>query len=492
MGVLIAGRDGNLLYRNRAVIDEFGMKPALFLQPSVPHMLDAAVVEAFRDVVARGLRRCVASRDPNGALMDVELLPLLRGGPGAESRDSVQPAGRRRHPRMRLCPFKELQPGMLLGKSLFDENGQLLLRAGYKLDREILHALGATGRTTLYILEEGTEEIIPEDLISDENRSRASVAFRQTVERVAEAAAFRADIPPERLRVVIERGAEFRNVVDVDRVTADVTSIVDEIMDSSAKVLNQTLIKSRTGYRTEHAVDTALIALLIARRLNFSRRELVELGAAAFLHDLGKLALPALLDKAPADYTEEEQFLMREHPVFGQQLLANSSDRLFMARTAILHHHERQDGLGYPLGLNGQNRRPSLNGQDTSQWIFPFAKIIAVADAYDNLISPRWGAPLTPEQAIRELMKQARSAFNVEVTALLAAVISIFPTGVMVRVAECSTQLLEGAVGAVMKSTPERPHQPLVVLLQNARGARITPRTVDLAAERFARLELVC
>ncbi len=392
---------------------------------------------------------------------------------------------------MRLCPFSNLAPGMILGKSLFDENGQLLLRAGFTLDREILHALSATGRTMLYILEEGTEDIVPDDLISEEQRSRATAAFRQTLNRVAEATAFRTDIPPEKLRVVIERGAEFRNVVDVDRVTADMTSIVDEIMDSSAQVLNQTLIKSRTGYNTEHAVDTALISLLIARRLPFNRRELVELGAAAFLHDLGKLALPTLLAKPPADFTEEEQFLMREHPVFGQQLLANSSDRLFMARTAILHHHERQDGLGYPQGLGGENRRPSLNGQDTSRTIFPFAEIIAVADAYDNLISPRNNPPLSPEQAIRELMKQARSAFNVEVAALLAEVISVFPTGAMVRIAECSTTLLEGAVGAVMRPGDSHPHQPLLVLLRNARGLKITPRTVDLGTEKYVRLELV-
>jgi HD-GYP domain-containing protein (c-di-GMP phosphodiesterase class II) len=393
---------------------------------------------------------------------------------------------------MRLCRITDLEPGMVLGKSLFDENGQLLLRAGFTLDREILHALTTTGRTVIYIFEEGTEDILPEDLISEESRSRASSAFRQTMDRVAEAAGFRADIPPEKLRVVIERGAEFKNVVDVDQVTADMTSIVDEIMDSSAQVLDQTLIKSRTGYNTEHAVDTTLVSLLIARRLLFSRRELVELGTAAFLHDLGKLAMPSLLGKAMADLTEDEQFLMREHPVFGQQLLANSSDRMFMARTAILHHHERQDGLGYPLGLNGDNRRPALNGRDTARFIFPFAEIIAVADAYDNFISPRNGTPHAPEEAIRKLMKLARSAYNAEVTALLAEVISVFPTGAMVRIAECSTKLLEGAVGAVMRPSAERPHQPLVVLLRNARGGKITPRTVDLATEQFARLELVC
>ncbi|RPH93738.1 hypothetical protein EHM69_09380, partial [candidate division KSB1 bacterium] len=116
---------------------------------------------------------------------------------------------------MRVCPLKDLQPGMILGKSLFSECGQLLLRAGYKLDAEILRAITETGRSAIYILEEGTEDIIPEEIISDEARSRVTQAFSRTMEKVTEAASLRQDIPPEKLRVVIERASEFRNVVDV-------------------------------------------------------------------------------------------------------------------------------------------------------------------------------------------------------------------------------------------------------------------------------------
>ncbi len=80
VGVLIAGRDGSLLYRNRALADEFGIKPAQFLHPSVQHMLEPAAVEAFHAVVETGLRRCLISRDPAGEPAAIELLPLLRAG----------------------------------------------------------------------------------------------------------------------------------------------------------------------------------------------------------------------------------------------------------------------------------------------------------------------------------------------------------------------------------------------------------------------------
>jgi PAS domain-containing protein len=80
VGVLIAGPDGSLLYRNRAMADEFGIKPAQFLQPTVQHMLEPAAVSAFREVVETGLRRCLIGCDPGGSAAAIELLPLLRAG----------------------------------------------------------------------------------------------------------------------------------------------------------------------------------------------------------------------------------------------------------------------------------------------------------------------------------------------------------------------------------------------------------------------------
>jgi len=199
---------------------------------------------------------------------------------------------------MRICSMSEVAPGMELGKSLFDEKGRLLLRSGYRLESEILRRLHATGRSAIYVMEEGTEDIIPEEIVSEQIRSRATQAMADTIDQVASAASFRTDIPPDKLGVVVKKASEYKNVVNVDRVATEISSIVDEILDSSAQVLNQTLIKSRAGYNTEHAIDTTLIAILIGRHLLYSRRDLLELGTGAFLHDIGKLPMPQLAYKA--------------------------------------------------------------------------------------------------------------------------------------------------------------------------------------------------
>lgn len=392
---------------------------------------------------------------------------------------------------MRICAVKDLEAGMELGRSLYDENGRLLLRSGFSLDREVLRRLKAMGLSAVYVHEEGTDEIIPEEIVSEEIRSRATQALTETIKRVTEAANFRTDIPPEKVPVVVERASEYRNVVNVERLFAEMTNVVDEILDSSAQVLDQILIKSRIGYNTEHALDTAVLSLLVGRRLMYSRRDLLELGTGAFLHDLGKLTLAEIMEKSPTDYTDADWAAMRQHPLLGKTLLANSTDRLFLAQTAIFHHHERQDGLGYPSGLTGLNTKPYLNGHDTRKFIFPFAEIISAADTYDNLISGRFGQPYSPEQALRLLVRESKTAYNSEVVALLAQVIRIFPTGSMVRIAECSNRFLVGAQGVVMRPSEEKPHQPLIVLMRNPRGQKVTPKTIDLAAEKSAWLELL-
>lgn len=390
---------------------------------------------------------------------------------------------------MRTCRISDIEPGMMLGKSIFSASGELLLRSGYEIDSQILQRIRETGRQSVYIFEEGTEDIIPEEIITEEVRSNASAAISTQVKNVGQV--FKdLRVPPEKLKAAIEKGEDFANIVNVEAVSDEISSIVDEIMASSSGLLNQSAIKGSQSYLQDHAIDVTVMSILIGRKLLYNRRELLELGMAAFMHDIGKIAFPTLVIKRPSELSEDEHFMLREHPVFGQLILKRSSDTFFMAQTGILYHHERQDGLGYPLGVRGKNQMPYLNGSSPVAVIFPFAEIIAVADAYDNLISGRGISEMSPEDAIAEIIRNQRSVFNVEIVKLLGEIVCVFPTGATVRIAECATKIFEGYTAAIMKPTKDRPHYPLAVLLRNPSGQKVTPRTVDLSKEAFVRLEL--
>lgn len=119
------------------------------------------------------------------------------------------------------------------------------------------------------------------------------------------------------------------------------------------------------------------IAGLIAEQLDMLEDEVRLIELAAPLHDIGKIAIPdaVLMKKGPLN--DEEIAVMRRHPRIGYELLSGSQNRFIQTSAVIaLRHHERYDGSGYPDGLIGEE--------------IPLeARIVAVADVFDALISPR-------------------------------------------------------------------------------------------------------
>ncbi len=145
----------------------------------------------------------------------------------------------------------------------------------------------------------------------------------------------------------------------------------------------------------------AHIAGLIAEGLGMSEEEVRLIELAAPLHDMGKIAIPddVLLKPGPLD--EHQLAIMRRHPKIGHELLSGSQNRFIQAGATIaLRHHERYDGSGYPDGLSGAD--------------IPIeARIVAVADVFDALISPRpYKAPWSFDNALDFLIEQSGKLFD--------------------------------------------------------------------------------
>ena len=121
----------------------------------------------------------------------------------------------------------------------------------------------------------------------------------------------------------------------------------------------------------------AHVAGLIAEQLGMSEDEARLVEMAAPLHDVGKIAIPDSVLLKPGPLTDGGMRVMRQHPRIGHELLSGSQNRFIQTGALIaLRHHERFDGSGYPDGLVGEE--------------IPLeARIVAVADVFDALISPR-------------------------------------------------------------------------------------------------------
>jgi ribonuclease P protein subunit RPR2 len=148
----------------------------------------------------------------------------------------------------------------------------------------------------------------------------------------------------------------------------------------------------------------------VGRELGLDAGDLADLHDGAVFHDIGKIAVPdAILNKTER-LTETEMAVVREHPVVGEQILADVPF-LSAARRIVRHHHEWWDGRGYPDGLRGE--------------AIPLAdRIVLVVDAYHAMRSDRpYRRALAPEVARSELKRGAGTQFDPRVVDALLAVI---------------------------------------------------------------------
>lgn len=156
-------------------------------------------------------------------------------------------------------------------------------------------------------------------------------------------------------------------------------------------------IKDR--YTRGHSERVGRASVLIAQELGMEQGRTEALRFAGILHDVGKLGVPTRLLQKDGPLTPQERRVIQLHPEYGHEMVRGIGF-LGDARSAILHHHERLDGSGYPYGLSGAQ-------------IPEFARVVAVADAFDAMTSNRCYSRARPvAAAVQELQRCAGSQFD--------------------------------------------------------------------------------
>jgi putative nucleotidyltransferase with HDIG domain len=158
-----------------------------------------------------------------------------------------------------------------------------------------------------------------------------------------------------------------------------------------------------------HSTKAAEYAVQIAQALGYSSDKIAILKAASLLHDIGKIRVPDSILLKTGPLTDSEWIAIKEHPKFGVAILKHIKS-LGGCLPVIQHHHEHFDGSGYPAGLRGEN-------------IPMDARILAIADAYDAMTSPR---PyrlnvLDHREALEEIVRCSGSYFDPKTAKVFAA-----------------------------------------------------------------------
>ena len=169
-------------------------------------------------------------------------------------------------------------------------------------------------------------------------------------------------------------------------------------------------VDAKDPYTNGHSERVADYTRMIAGKLGMSAAEQKSLYYTALLHDIGKIAIPNTILNKPTKLTDEEYDRIRNHTVFGDQILGRVIAMPTLS-VAARSHHERYDGKGYPDGLQGEE-------------IPLAARIVAVADCYDAMTSVRSYSGVRPQADVRaEIEKGAGTQFDPQVAEKMLEII---------------------------------------------------------------------
>jgi len=232
-------------------------------------------------------------------------------------------------------------------------------------------------------------------------------------------------------------------------------------------VANNTAAPAAVDYLACHQSRIAVLAITIGASVGYDRPRRVQLGMAGGLIDVGLWQLPESLLRRLDALSPEEQALYRSHPRLSVECIRRWSPPREGLVEAVLQHHEREQGQGFPQGLHG-----TAVNQD--------AKILGLVDTYTGLTMPPAPRPrLRPHEAIREIVRSKHEAFPSSLVKALLSEISVFPPGTLVR-------LNTGEVGRVTAVNRNHPLRPCVEIVADGKGQRLmSPKTTDLSEAPF-------
>ena len=179
-------------------------------------------------------------------------------------------------------------------------------------------------------------------------------------------------------------------------------------------------IKDKDEYTYTHCINVAFYAMLIAKWINLPKERVEEVIQAALLHDIGKVLIPDEILNKRGNLSVSEFDVIKNHSLLGYFYIKTSTEINESIKEAVLSHHERSDGSGYPYGLRDHE-------------INIFAKIIAIADVYDAMTQDRvYKKGVNPFVAFEMFQTIGMGVFDVQVLNVFLSNISLYFTGLNV------------------------------------------------------------
>ncbi|MBB5173527.1 HD-GYP domain-containing protein [Texcoconibacillus texcoconensis] len=349
---------------------------------------------------------------------------------------------------MRIKSIDAVSDGDVLGRAIINDEGQALLQAGVTLTKNMATRIKARGVSYIYIEDDLTDDIVPEQPIREKTRTKA-------VKTIKDCFTF------------IEKETVLKKSINVDEMadafTDVITQILNDIQSNQHAISILSDVYCYDSYVFHHSLNVTVYSVALAKRLGYNGRQLEEIGLGAILHDVGKMAVPSEILQKPGKLSDEEFDAIKYHAEAGFEFLRKSHRFSLLTAHCAYQHHERLNGTGYPRRLKGND-------------IHPYAQIIGVADVFDAVTSHRvYRKAMLPNEGLELLYSSVDTQFSKELVQTFAKTIAVYPNGLEVT-------LSNGLEGVVAQQNEHYTTRPIVRVLKKD-GETLAPYDLDLLEE---------
>jgi HD-GYP domain-containing protein (c-di-GMP phosphodiesterase class II) len=336
--------------------------------------------------------------------------------------------------------ISELTEGQILGKAIFDENGNELLSNGTELSKRMIDKIEKVGIDYVHVV----NNVI--DLF--DRKEEKATRFYESTEKTKK-------LTKEIISDIIDD-----DTINLAKYKKVINGIFNDILTKDAIILNLDNLKSLSEYYFEHAINSTVLAVGTCLVLGLNRNLIEKIAMGIIIHDVGYNGVPKELLNKKDKLTYEEYKIVQNHVKIGYDMVEKADGVSKETRDAILYHHENIDGTGYPEGLKG-NEIPLS------------AKICAVSDVYDALLSNRdYRVKLNRYQATKILISNVDVKFDKYIIKNFLKIIGHYPNGTNVI-------LSDGYRGVIEK---ENKFKPIIRLTLSNQGQIInTKEILDLS-----------
>lgn len=354
---------------------------------------------------------------------------------------------------MRVVSVSNLKGNEILGKQIYDESDRVLLNAKVQLNPYLINRIKELGISTVYIDDELSQDIVIEETISEKTRQMGKRAVKEMIEGYC-------------------REGKTKN----NSIVKSVESILEDVVSNKDVLINVAEISASDNNLYSHSVKVSVMATIIGTHMGYNMSKLKDLATGALLHDIGKIKImnDKKLMSELRTKVEADKYIEMMHPRVGYDLLGEQFVWNASVKVAVLMHHERSDGSGYPLKLKGDE-------------INQIAKIVAICDVFDNLITGRMtGEPKTVSEVIEYLLAMSNSHFDTDIVRKFTMNIAAFPTG-------SSVSLSTNEKGIVVKQNNSAPMRPIIRVVYDKDGNLLSQQyEVDLLKELTIFITQIC